>query len=253
LALAAALVLSACSQAEGQSAHASTGGGHGAAPHWTYEEAAEWGELSEEFAACAAGARQSPVDLTAASTIASVEVMFDYVPGPVEILNNSHTIQVNFPEGNRAVIGGESYNLLQFHFHAPSEHAIEGRREVLEAHFVHRNAAGELAVFGVLMREGAENATLAPLWAAMPESAGSPTPVAGLIFDPRPLMPTHERFTTYDGSLTTPPCSEGVRWFVFRDYSSVGAEQVRRFLDVVHENARPLQPRNARAFGIVRG
>jgi carbonic anhydrase len=247
---AAVLALGACSQAEEKAASASHGG---AAPHWTYEEAAEWGELSPAFAACGAGERQSPIDLTAASSITSNEVTFDYQPGPVEILNNGHTIQVNIPEGSRATIGGEVYNLLQFHFHAPSEHAVDGRREVLEAHFVHKNAAGGLAVFGVLMQEGVVNETLAPLWAAMPETAGSPTPIADLVFDPKPLLPTAERFTSYDGSLTTPPCSEGVRWFVFREFGGVGAEQVRRFLDVVHENARPLQPRNERAVGVVRG
>ncbi len=249
LALVAALALGACAKAEEKSA----GGGHGGAPHWTYAEAAEWGELSEDFAACGTGERQSPIDLTAASSITSTPVTFDYQPGPVEILNNGHTIQINIPQGSRVTIGGVSYTLLQFHFHAPSEHAFDGRREALEAHFVHRNAAGELAVFGVMLQEGVANDTLAPLWAAMPESAGSPTPIEGLVFNPKALLPTDERFTHYDGSLTTPPCSEGVRWFVFREFGTVGAEQVGRFLNVVHENSRPLQERNDRPVSVVRG
>ena len=218
---------------------------HGAAgpAHWEYEgEAgpANWGKLSADFKVCELGLEQTPIDLTSAvrAELGGVEPAFQEMP--LAILNNGHTIQVNCAPGSGTRIGGEQFDLLQFHFHHPSEHLLSGKAFDLELHFVHKSAAGQLAVLGVFFQPGSENYALQPVWAAMPAEAG-PEKGVGTPIRPAELLPLGRGYFRYQGSLTTPPCSEGVLWTVFKDPIEISEAQVRQFAALFANNARPVQ------------
>jgi carbonic anhydrase len=220
--------------------------GHGA--HWGYEGEAgpdHWGQLRPDFKVCELGFEQTPIDLTGGIKAALRGVQPQFQPMPLTVLNNGHTIQVNCGPGSKTVIDGEAFELLQFHFHHPSEHLLAGKGFDLELHFVHKSAAGQLAVLGVFIRPGAENAALAPVWAAMPAEAGEPVE-AGSTIDPAALLPIARGFFRYQGSLTTPPCSEGVLWTVFKEPIEASDTQIRQFAALFPVNARPAQPLHRR-------
>lgn len=213
------------------------------APHWSYEGKGapeKWGQLQADFRVCDLGLEQTPVDLKGAvrAEVGGVEPAFR--EAPLRVLNNGHTIQVNCQGGGQTRISGTSYELLQFHFHHPSEHLLSGKRFDLECHFVHRSASGELAVLGVFIRPGGANAALQPIWDAMPAQEG-PERNAGTAVRPGDLLPRGRGFFRYAGSLTTPPCSEGVVWTVFKDPIEASPEQIRRFAQLFPVNARPVQ------------
>lgn len=236
-----------CSTILAGTATAETAGQH-AGPHWTYEGEAgpeQWGQLSPEFKVCELGFEQTPIDIKTGirSQLTGVEPQFQ--PMPMKILNNGHTIQVNCAPGSRSYIDGQPFELLQFHFHHPSEHLLAGQRFDLELHFVHKSAAGQLAVLGVFIRSGAENAALAPIWAAMPGEATAETDT-GQTVSLDGLLPSSRGFFRYQGSLTTPPCSEGVLWTVFKDPIEASAPQIQQFADLFPLNARPVQGLNRR-------
>lgn len=241
----AALVAPACAHQQAFSDHGSDHGSEPGAPRWTYagdSGPSHWAELSPAFAACGAGHSQSPVDIAGGTF--TTPVMAAYTGASTVIVNNGFTIQVNVAEGNRLRAEGAEYELLQLHFHSPSEHKVQGRSYPLEAHFVHRNRRGHLAVVGLLFREGDADERLAPIWSAMPARAGNEAPFAiplARLWDPSRLA-----YAAYDGSLTTPPCTEGVRWYVAEAGVSVSAEQAARLVGAVGANARPLQPRDGR-------
>ena len=218
---------------------------HGAGtPHWSYEgngAPAQWGGLSPDFKTCAAGAEQTPIDLRGAIRAAPGPVTFGYQKMPLTVLNNGHTIQVNTPPGNKISIGGTAYELLQFHFHHPSEHLLEGKSLAMELHFVHKAANGALAVVGVFLQPGAANPALTPIWNAMPEKAEPARLVKDVTIDPARLLPKERAYFRYMGSLTTPPCSEGLTWTVFRTPVQVSPEQIRMFGALFPMNARPPQ------------
>jgi carbonic anhydrase len=219
-----------------------------AAPHWAYEGEAgpeAWGGLSADFRVCALGLEQTPIDLKNAINAETGLVEPAFQPMPLSILNNGHTIQVNCPAGSRTVISGDTFELLQFHFHHPSEHLLAGRPFEMELHFVHKSAAGKLAVLGVFIRLGQENPALAPIWAAMPDKAGEPNAV-GTNIDPAGLLPANRTYFRYHGSLTTPPCSEGVLWTVYQEAIEASESQIRRFAALFPVNARPVQSLNSR-------
>jgi carbonic anhydrase len=221
---------------------------HGAAPHWSYEGTTgpeHWGELQADFKVCQLGLVQTPIDLTGGVTGDLGAVTLDYKPLPLRIVNNGHTIQVNAEPGCSCVIGGIRYELLQFHFHHPSEHLLSGKRLDLEVHLVHRSAAGDLAVIGVLVRPGEKNPALQQVFDAMPPKEGPETRPAGAI-DPLALLPGKVDYFRYMGSLTTPPCSEGLTWTVFRDSIEASPEQIKQFAALFANNARPVQRRNGR-------
>ncbi len=225
---------------------------HGAAgttaPHWGYQGEASpehWGELSPDFKVCQLGLEQSPVDLANDITAGLDGVEPAYRPIPLRIINNGHTIQVNADPGSVCVIGGTRYELLQFHFHHPSEHLLAGKSFDLECHLVHRSAAGNLAVLGVFVKPGQPNAALRPVWDAMPLQEG-PERSAGGSIDPATLLPAERGYFRYMGSLTTPPCSEGITWTVFRDAIEASPEQIRQFAALFANNARPVRMRNRR-------
>ena len=221
---------------------------HGASAHWTYQgEAgdAHWGELSPAFKACEFGTEQSPIDLANAITAEPGNADIVWQPMPLRIINNGHTIQVNATPGSFCSIGGTRYELQQFHFHHPSEHLLSGKRFDLECHFVHRSAAGGLAVIGVFVRPGVTNPALQPIWSAMPRQEG-PELDAGVRIDATALLPAERGSFRYMGSLTPPPCSEGITWTVFHNAIEAAPEQIRQFAALFANNARAVQMRNRR-------
>ena len=216
----------------------------GGAPHWGYEgdgAPAQWGGLSPDFKTCAIGVEQTPIDLRGAIKAAPGPVTFGYRTMPLTILNNGHTIQVNTPPGNKIGIGGTEYELLQFHFHHPSEHLLEGKSLAMELHFVHKAVNGALAVVGVFLQPGAANPALNAVWDAMPAKAGPAHLVKDVTIEPGRLLPEERGYFRYMGSLTTPPCSEGLTWTVFRTPVQVSPEQIRAFGALFPMNARPPQ------------
>ncbi|MBI1779735.1 MAG: carbonic anhydrase [Proteobacteria bacterium] len=218
-------------------------GARAASAHWSYEGEAgpeEWGKLDPEFRICGLGKEQSPIDLAGTVRAELQPPQVEWRPMPLAILNNGHTVQINAVPGNLMRLAGERYDLLQFHFHHPSEHLIGGRRFDLECHFVHRSAAGRLAVLGVMIEPGPANAALQPIWEAMPRAEGPELKLATTI-DPRPLLPRSGGLFRYPGSLTTPPCAEGVSWIVFREPIQASREQIGKFAQLFPLDARPVQ------------
>lgn len=233
---------------------ATAAGGHGAAAdqpheakHWGYEGETgpeKWSELAPENAVCSAGSSQSPIDIKATQPGAGGRTNIKWTPASLNVVNNGHTIQADVASGGAIEVDGVPFNLVQFHFHAPSEHTVNGKRFAMETHFVHKSAHGDLAVVGVLHEAGAANAALAPLWAALPKSAEEKKPLAN--FDCATVLPKDRAMYRYAGSLTTPPCTEGVRWQLMQAPTSVSAEQVKAFTEIIKPNARPVQPQQAR-------
>lgn len=212
--------------------------------HWSYAGEAgpeRWGELGAAFATCGSGRQQSPIDIPTAITPGPLSALdFDYAPGPATIVNNGHTVQVGLTEGaNVLAIDGEPYALLQFHFHARSEHAVGGVHAPLEMHLVHRSAQGELAAVGVFFEAGAEHGPLAPVFEGMDAASDEPLALAADL-DPSELLPESRAGWTYSGSLTTPPCTEGVRWHLLSSHVTVSDAQLRRFTTIHELSSRPL-------------
>jgi len=210
-----------------------------------------WGSLSRRYAICADGAAQSPIDLARARPSRLPNLRFDYRVGDLRLENTTHTVQANEAQGSSLVADGQRYELLQFHFHEPSEHVVGGRRFAGEMHFVHRDPEGRVAVVSVLVRRGKRKRALEPVFDRLPRTKGATATVRG--FDTAALLPTgRRRFTTYGGSLTTPPCSEGVRWYVLSTPIEASAGQLAAFRRAVSANARPVQPRNNRVVRVDR-
>jgi carbonic anhydrase len=234
--------------ARGLAATAEHASAPGAPAHWGYEgdgRPERWGELQPDFKVCQLGIEQAPIDLAGGITGDAGAVALDYKPLALRVINNGHTIQVNADSGLGCTIGGTRYELLQFHFHHPSEHLFAGKPFDLECHFVHRSSAGNLAVVGTFIRPGARNATLQMVFDAMPSKEGPEVRAAGSV-DPVALMPKSGAYFRYMGSLTTPPCSEGVTWTMFREPIEAAPEQIRQFAALFANNARPVQRLNRR-------
>lgn len=220
-------------------------------PHWTYEgsEGPEhWGQLSADFRMCAEGKNQSPINLVADVHTELPRLEFEYYSSSVDEINNGHTIQHNIKPGSflRIPSRGQNFELKQFHFHSPSEHRVNGESFAMEIHFVHANSEGALAVVAVLITEGEEHPVLKKLWAFMPENTGD-TSVQTIGIEDTDLLPPTREYFTYGGSLTTPPCSEGVKWMVLKTPVEASAEQIGIFKERVGSvTNRPVQPVNAR-------
>jgi len=217
--------------------------------HWSYSGHGgpeHWGELKPEFDTCTSGKQQSPIDLAQANTVGQIAVSAAYKAAPLTILNNGHTVQVNFPAGSTLTSAGHEFYLLQVHFHTPSEEAINGKRFPMVAHFVHKDAKGALGVLGVLFEEGAANAELAKIIAAAPKYEKAAASVAGVVINPADLIPSTLNVYRFQGSLTTPPCSEGVNWHVAQATVTASADQIRAMTSIMGNNARPIQPLNGR-------
>ena len=217
-------------------------------PHWGYAgdgAPEQWGNLQPDFKVCQFGLEQTPIDLAGGMKAEAGALALDYKPLPLRVVNNGHTIQVNADAGCSCSIGGAKYDLLQFHFHHPSEHLLAGKSFDLECHFVHKSGANALAVVGVFIKPGAKNPALAPLFDSMPSKEGPEVKVSGTI-DPSALMPKSGGYFRYMGSLTTPPCSEGLTWTVFKEPIEASPDQIKQFASLFANNARPVQRRNRR-------
>lgn len=222
--------------------------------HWTYEgeEGPEhWGDLSKDFALCKTGLAQSPVDIPTNAPTNPGDITFNYKPSAVNILNNGHTIQVNYDGGSTMTVAGKTYTLAQFHFHIPSEHELGGALTAMELHLVHKADDGQLAVVGIMLVPGAESAALAPVFNNLPANQQDAAPVAGATVNATDFLPADHSFYRYDGSLTTPPCTEGVKWQVMKNPVQVSQAQIDSFKAIFAEDARPAQPLNGRAFLLV--
>ena len=217
--------------------------GHGGAAHWSYSGDAgpqTWGGLKPEFSMCTSGQRQSPIDIREGIAVDLEPVKFDYQAGSFTVVDNGHTVQVNVAPGNSIEINGKRFELKQFHFHRPSEERIDGRQFEMSAHLVHADAEGRLAVVGVLLAKGPVHPLVQTVWANLPLEKNSEQR-ARVLLDPAALLPTDRRYFTYMGSLTTPPCSEGVQWVVMRSPVAASPEQIDIFSRLYPMNARPPQ------------
>jgi carbonic anhydrase len=212
--------------------------------HWTYSGITgptEWGRLDGAFAQCGTGLRQSPVDLdTATSDPADTELRVSYNPARASIANNGHTVQATFENAGTLAWGDQQFRLLQLHYHRPSEHTINGKPADLEVHLVNRSANGDLVVVGVLFDQGVAADSMVAALIRGGLQHGS-MPIESVI-DPRLVVPDVRSYFTYEGSLTTPPCSEPVRWIVLRDRRVISPEQLHALERMLEPNARPVMP-----------
>lgn len=218
------------------------------APHWSYAGEAGpqgWAALAPEFATCSSGSRQSPIDIRGGLRVELDPVQFDYRASRFGVLDNGHTIQVNMAAGNSISVLGRRYDLLQFHFHRPSEERIDGRAFDMVAHLVHKDAEGRLAVVAVLLEGGSAQPVVQAVWNNLPLEKGEELP-ASVAIDPASLLPTDRRYYTYMGSLTTPPCTEGVLWMVMKQPVQLSAQQIELFTRLYPMNARPPQSASGR-------
>lgn len=216
--------------------------------HWDYEgEAgpAQWGKLNPAWAKCATGTRQSPIDIRDGMRLDLEKIEFDYRPGPFSVVNNGHTVQVNVSSGNRITITGRTYELDQFHFHRPSEERVNGKGFAMVAHLVHKDAEGRLAVVALLIEEGATNPVVQNVWNNMPLEKNEPVRPA-IQLDVAQMLPARRDYYTYMGSLTTPPCSEGVLWLVMKEPIQLSSQQIAIFSRLYPMNARPIQADSGR-------
>jgi len=222
---------------------------HGA--HWGYKGAsgpAHWGDMKPDFSLCKTGKTQSPIDIRSAAASNLAPLKFQYKEGPLKIIDNGHTIQVNVASGSYLVANGDQYELLQLHFHKPSEETINGKRYDMVAHLVHRNWQGNLGVVAVLLTQGKDNGIIKTIWDNIPPESGKEVTVSGKTLNVDGLLPASRAYYTFAGSLTTPPCTEGVTWFVLKSPVEASAAQVTRFGKIYDNNARNIQPANGRAI-----
>ncbi len=207
-----------------------------------------WHKLDPSYDVCTRGKEQSPVDLRGARLNKGLRpIEFHYLAGPVTVENNGHTIEVHVNPGSYIVASGVRYDLVQFHFHHPSEHSIKNRLADMELHLVHKSADVKLAVVGIRMNEDRTfpNAVLATIWQHLPAKAGQEEKITDFV-NPGGLLPADRGYWTYTGSLTMPPCTEGVRWFVFEQDLGISREQLRSFGALYKMNARPTQDLHGR-------
>eukprot|EP01030_Chromulinospumella_sphaerica_P006211 gene6211-6072_t len=197
--------------------------------HWAYQGHGgpkHWGELESSFEACARGSAQSPVDIRNPVKADLPALDFQYAAAAPTLVNNGHTVQVNLPAGNNLVVDGKKLELLQFHFHTPSEEAVAGKHAAMVAHFVHKDEDGKLGVVAVLIQPGKTNPAWAPIFAHLPR-VGEQVTVDGLSLDLPALLPAKKGYYSFEGSLTTPPCSEGVKWMVLKEPVKLSPQQIK--------------------------
>jgi carbonic anhydrase len=217
------------------------------APHWAYtgeHGVKAWGDMPGD-GTCKLGHEQSPIDIRDAKKGKLAPLDLGYKKGSADIVNNGHTIQVTPADGGGLNIDGVPYKLVQFHFHTPSEEKIHGKAYSMVMHLVHQNADGKLAVIAVLLTEGKANAALAPVFDNMPAKEGDKKSLPAAL-DVTDFLPADKGYYTFNGSLTTPPCSEGVRWFVLKHPVEISKAQHATFQKLYKMNARPVQPLNGR-------
>ncbi len=225
---------------------------HSVTSHWAYTghgNPSQWGELSEKYKMCSDGKNQSPINITVTDSKDTdlKDIAFSYKADSNSVINNGHTVQVNIDAGSSIMIDGKAFELKQFHFHSPSENHIDGKSFPLEAHFVHVDKEGNIAVVALMFQEGEANAALEKVWSKLPLKAEEKATLTLSADDVNALLPNTKEYYRFSGSLTTPPCSEGVRWFVMKKPVTISKEQVEKFTHTMHHaNNRPIQKINAR-------
>ena len=227
----------------GQGAAIGTIGAPAVPAHWDYAGGAgpeSWGRMKPEFSKCSSGTRQSPIDIRDGIKVNLDPVQFDYKPSPFRVLDNGHTVQVNVGPGNSIDVAGRRFDLLQFHFHRPSEERIDGKQFDMVAHLVHKDIDGRLAVVAVLLDRGSAHPLVQSVWNNLPLEKGDEV-AARTTLDLNALLPTERSYFTYMGSLTTPPCSEGVLWMVMKTPMPISNDQIGIFARLYPMNARPTQ------------
>ena len=216
-----------------------------AAPHWTYTgeaSAKHWGDLDPAFAECKMGHHQSPINISKTEKARLDPIEFHYQESPLKVTDNGHTIQVSYAAGSFITVGGHRYNLMQFHFHHPSEEKIHGKGWPMAAHLVHADDSGKLAVVAVLLEPGMANATIQSVWDNLPKEKDAARAVDNVRVDAGNLLPQDHGYYTFAGSLTTPPCSEDVTWFVLKTPATISAAELAAFTRLYPLDARPVQP-----------
>jgi carbonic anhydrase len=223
--------------------------------HWAYTTSpetagpAEWGSLPSD-AACATGTRQSPIDLATRAPF-PVEakdlpnLVFKYGTTKLHIVNNGHTVQADVDKGSTVEIDGAAWTLVQLHFHAPSEHSLDGLHYPMEMHLVHAGPDGKPAlVVGVFLVQGGDNPAFTPLLSDLPKEKGARKDDASVTVDLAKLLPSNRTYLAYDGSFTTPPCTEGIKWYVLQTPGGLTGEQVGAFVSLpqMTPSNRPVQP-----------
>jgi carbonic anhydrase len=224
---------------------------HSAEAHWAYEGETgpqAWGQLKPDFNLCAIGKRQSPIHIEDGNTLQgpAEPIAFEYSASNATVVNNGHTIQVDVQGENSIAVRGSTYRLLQFHFHTPSEEQVNYKRYPMVAHLVHRNIEGQLAVVAVLLDMGEPNSAIDQVWTYMPLDAGDRVRMPAGLLNLKELLPTDQRYYQFMGSLTTPPCSEGVLWMVLKQPVTISKAQYKLFTQLYPNNARPVQSLNGR-------
>lgn len=224
---------------------------HGGEVHWSYEGEngpQNWGKLKPEFNLCALGKRQSPINIDDTTTLQgpAEPIAFNYTGSNGTVVNNGHTIQVDVQGENSIMVRGVRFNLLQFHFHSPSEEQVNGTRAPMVAHLVHKSDEGQLAVVGIPLEAGNANPLIEKVWTSMPLDAGDKVRMPRGMLNLNELLPGDQRYYQFIGSLTTPPCTEGVLWMVMKQPVQIGRDQLRMFRQLYPNNARPVQAVNNR-------
>jgi carbonic anhydrase len=214
-------------------------------PHWAYsgpEDPNHWSDLDPAFAACSNGRHQSPIDIKDAKKADLPALRLDYNSVPLGIIDNGHTVVISYAPGSTLTVGDKVYKLTQFHFHHPSEENINGKKFDMVAHLVHADAEGRLAVVAVLFEKGAANPLLETLWKNIPAETGKAVALSSMSVNVKDLLPADFGYYTFSGSLTTPPCTEGVTWYVLKTTSSLSPQQLVSFAKLYPANNRPIQP-----------
>lgn len=218
-------------------------------PHWSYdgtEDPKHWGSLDPAFATCKMGHNQSPIDIRHPKLADIPELHFDYKAVPLSILDNGHTIMVNYAPGSTLTVGDKIYSLKQFHFHHPSEEHIDGKGFDLVAHLVHADADGHFAVVAILFKVGASNPFLRTLWTKIPSEKDKTIEASMVSVNLNDLLPSQHGYYTYSGSLTTPPCTEGVTWYILKSTSSLSTQELSTIMKLYPHDNRPTQKLNHR-------
>lgn len=204
-----------------------------------------WGDLSLEYVLARDGQRQSPIDVSGPKSTDLPKLEIDYQPAKIDLVYNGHTIKETEEEGSSFTVGGKTFALKQFHFHAPSEHTVDGRHSAMEMHLVHHDEVGRIAVVGVLINEGAHNNAFDPIWDFLPTEKGKEREEPVTV-DGRSLLPADLGYDHYMGSLTTPPCTEDVHWYLLVTPIELSKEQISKFTQIINGNNRPVQALNDR-------
>jgi len=218
--------------------------------HWSYEGEtgpANWGRINPAWAKCDSGNRQSPIDLRDGMKVDLDQIVFDYKPSSFNVIDNGHTVQVTVGGGNYITVQNRMYELVQFHFHRPSEERINGKGFEMVVHLVHKDAEGKYAVLAILLERGKPQNTIQTVWNNLPLEKNELV-VPSIVLDPAEMLPQRRDYFTYMGSLTTPPCNEGVLWLVMKEPVQASAAQMALFSRLYPLNARPIQPSSGRVI-----